>query len=224
MKFLSLFALTAVFAFGQEAAGGPVRPAVVRSSPTLNILDVNQDGMVSAAELAAAPTQLIKLDKNGDGKLNLEEAGMQRNVAGRGQGDRPPEEPPSPAPSADELTITLMSYDANHNGKLEKKEVPARMQGIFERGDTDHNGVLTREEIAVLAEANRQTKIEVRRPGGLAFNALDVDHDGEISADEIAHAVASLSTLDKNGDGQITEDDLVPNGPGRGASAPGRGQ
>jgi Ca2+-binding EF-hand superfamily protein len=122
----------------------------------------------------------------------------------------------------------LMAFDANGNGQLEKSEVPERMQGLFDRGDTNHDGVLTRDEIAKLAEANRQQagggRGEGRGPGrgnnaDLAFNALDTDHNGEISAEEINNAVASLKTLDKNGDGQITGDEVTPVFGGRG---PGR--
>jgi hypothetical protein len=45
------------------------------------------------------------------------------------------------------------------------------------------------------------------------FDALDTNHDGVISADEIANASASLKTLDKNGDGQLTPDEYHPHGP-----------
>jgi hypothetical protein len=40
--------------------------------------------------------------------------------------------------------------------------------------------------------------------------ALDTNHDGQLSADEIANASASLLTLDKNGDGILTHDELCP--------------
>jgi hypothetical protein len=40
--------------------------------------------------------------------------------------------------------------------------------------------------------------------------ALDSDHDGEISAAELARAAASLRTLDRNRDGYLTADELVP--------------
>jgi EF hand len=42
------------------------------------------------------------------------------------------------------------------------------------------------------------------------FQALDTNHDGVISADEIANAPAALKTLDKNGDGQLTREELRP--------------
>ena len=40
--------------------------------------------------------------------------------------------------------------------------------------------------------------------------ALDTNHDGIISAEEIANAPAALKTLDKNGDGQLTRDEYMP--------------
>jgi Ca2+-binding EF-hand superfamily protein len=40
--------------------------------------------------------------------------------------------------------------------------------------------------------------------------ALDVNHDGVIDADEIANAPAELKTLDKNGDGVLTASEYLP--------------
>ena len=55
-----------------------------------------------------------------------------------------------------------------------------------------------------------------RRPGGLmqmlpVLLALDKDGDGEISNDEIEKAEEGLVKLDKNGDGKLTGDELRPN-------------
>jgi Ca2+-binding EF-hand superfamily protein len=253
LKLTLVFALTAATALAQDSPDGG-RMSFVRMSPILNAVDVNQDGVLSAGEINNAPAQLRKLDKNGDGKLTRDEAGLQmqmgrgpggRGGRGRGEGDGGGDEPPSPAPTAEELTATLMMFDSNHDGKLEKSEVPERMQGMFERGDTNHDGVLTRDEIAKLAEANRQQanggegRGDGRGPGGrggpggpggpnqfdVAFNALDTNHDGEISSDEINNAAMSLKTLDKNGDGQITEDEVMPSfgGRGGGPGGPDRG-
>ena len=49
-----------------------------------------------------------------------------------------------------------------------------------------------------------------RRPPLPLVMALDVNHDGVIDANEIANASAALKTLDKNGDGQLTEDEYMP--------------
>lgn len=255
MKFSFLFALVAGFAMAQQGPGGPGGMSFIRMSPILNAVNVNQDGTLSADEIANAPAQLRKLDKNGDGKLTRDEAGLQMGGRGRGgegrggegrggegrggEGRGDGDEPPAAAPSADELTATLMAFDANHDGKLEKDELPERMQGMFERGDTNYDGVLTRDEIAKLAEANRQQAGggegrgggrgfgggEGRGPGqfDLAFNALDTDHNGEISSDEIDQAATSLKTLDKNGDGQIENDEVTPSFGGRGGFGRGPG-
>ena len=42
------------------------------------------------------------------------------------------------------------------------------------------------------------------------FMALDANHDGVIDSNEITNAAASLKTLDKNGDGQLTADEYRP--------------
>jgi EF hand len=53
--------------------------------------------------------------------------------------------------------------------------------------------------------------------------ALDKNSDGTLDAQEIAGASAALKTLDKNGDGKITPDELRPQRPdgGRGPGGPG---
>jgi hypothetical protein len=48
------------------------------------------------------------------------------------------------------------------------------------------------------------------RPASPLMAALDVNHDGIIDSNEIANASAALKTLDKNGDGQLTPDELRP--------------
>jgi Ca2+-binding EF-hand superfamily protein len=42
------------------------------------------------------------------------------------------------------------------------------------------------------------------------LQALDLDHDGQLSAQEIQAAPASLRTLDRDGDGMLTADELEP--------------
>jgi hypothetical protein len=56
-----------------------------------------------------------------------------------------------------------------------------------------------------------------RPPPSPLMEALDVNHDGVIDADEIANAPAELKTLDKNGDGKLTQDELRPQRPPQGS-------
>ncbi len=46
--------------------------------------------------------------------------------------------------------------------------------------------------------------------GMLLMRAIDANQDGALSAEEIAGAVEAIKKLDKNGDGQITKDELQP--------------
>ncbi len=62
-----------------------------------------------------------------------------------------------------------------------------------------------------------------RRPMPIV-EALDMNRDGVISAEEIKHAAESLMTLDRNKDGMLTEDEIRPpvGRPGGGGPADGR--
>ena len=52
-----------------------------------------------------------------------------------------------------------------------------------------------------------------QRPVNPIIEALDLNHDGIIDADEIAKASESLKKLDKNGDGKLTPDEYRPQRP-----------
>jgi Ca2+-binding EF-hand superfamily protein len=180
----------------------------IRSFPLLQALDTDHDGVISAAEIAAAPESLRALDRDQDGKLSPEECAE--------GGER--------GPTANDMVKTLMAFDKNGDGKLQRDEVPERMRGLFDRGDLNKDGVLTIDEIRKLAQveqASRPKEVEgdpaMRRRMELAIMrvipvlaALDTDHNAEISEAEIQNAAAALKTLDKNGDGRLTDDEVTP--------------
>lgn len=60
-----------------------------------------------------------------------------------------------------------------------------------------------------------------RMPPSPLMEALDANHDGVIDATEIANASAALKTLDKNGDGKLTQDELRPHRPDGQGRPPG---
>ncbi len=197
----------------------------MRPSPLVAALDTDHDGSISAAEIAAAPQALATLDKNGDGRIALEEVMVRRpqggeRGAGRGAGRGEGQGEGQGGAVSPDLVNTLFSFDENKDGQLSKTEVPERMQGIFLRADTNHDGLLTRDELTKATVAQDR-----RAPGGpppdLVFRALDKDDDGVLSASELAGAAAALKTLDKNGDGVLNEQELRPmRGPG-GPGGPG---
>lgn len=65
-------------------------------------------------------------------------------------------------------------------------------------------------------------------PGGRMpppiIKALDANGDMEISAEEIANASKALLTLDKNGDGKLTPDEIFPPRPDGGGRPPRDGE
>ena len=68
-----------------------------------------------------------------------------------------------------------------------------------------------------------------QRPMMPIIEALDLNKDGVIDADEIAKASASLKKLDKNGDGKLTPDEFRGQRPGGqggqgGPGGPGGGE
>lgn len=210
--------------------------------PAQAALDANSDGVISADEITTAAAALRKLDKNADGKLTEDELRPNFDRERRGG---------AASNGNEELVNTLMSFDENKDGKLSKQEVPERMQGIFARADTNHDNVLTREELTQSAASQNAASDNAGRddhddhgergegrggrgggrggPGGMLramplLAALDANSDGTIVDDEINNAPAALKTLDKNADGQLTEDEVRPAfGPGgRGRGGPGR--
>jgi len=242
--------------YAQDARGGRGGPPdmtagqpMMQASPILKALDGNHDGVISAAELAGAPAALRTVDRNGDGKLTRDEAAAQLQF-GRGPGGaarpggpggppREAEEPPIPGPTADELLATLLGYDKNKDGKLDKNEIPARMQAMVDRGDTNKDGILDSAELKAMAAEQANAPAGGPRGGGggrgpggpggrgsgfgpfdAAASALDTDRNGEISGAEIDAAPTSLKSLDKNTDGQITEDEVRPAIGGRGPGGP----
>jgi hypothetical protein len=91
--------------------------------------------------------------------------------------------------------------------------------------------LLATSAITTLAQ-DADTGREAGRPPGHRpppiVAALDANKDGVIDATELANATASLTALDKNGDGQLTRDELMGDrraeGPGkRGPGGPAGG-
>ena len=54
----------------------------------------------------------------------------------------------------------MMQFDKDGDGKLSKDELPERMAGMLERGDTNKDGFLSREELVALARS------QMGGPGG----------------------------------------------------------
>ena len=185
-------------------------------------LDADHDGTISASEMRDAAAALKTLDANSDGRLTADELrpafGRRGEFGGpRGRGEDRERGGP-PAASADDLADTLMSFDKDGDGKLARSEVPDRFQGLFDRADGNKDGALTRDELKQSADAARPGDGGRGRFGGRGggsamdplFRAIDRDRDGALTEAEIAGAPEALKTLDANGDGQLSGDEIRP--------------
>ncbi len=144
---------------GGEGGRGGGFGNFARMLPIMKALDTNEDGELSADEINNAVTALKKLDKNSDGKLDQEELRpeMPEGFGGRGpggEGGRGPGGEGGRGPGGagggqgGGMAERMFAYDANKDGKLEKSELPERIQGMFDRLDADKDGVLTKEEVS----------------------------------------------------------------------------
>lgn len=191
MRNFAIFMIVTAAATAQEKPA--VQPPVRKQVPVVRALDTDQDGTISPAEIRNAPTALLALDLNHDGRLSMDEWRAA----------------PDPRIKDSEQTVKwIMAFDANGDGKVSRAELPERLKSMIDRADTDKDGFLSPEEIRVKAFADLDVPPDPRPD--LVTAALDLNHDGVISADEIAQAPVSLLTLDRNSDGQITEDETRP--------------
>jgi hypothetical protein len=113
------------------------------------------------------------------------------------------------------------ALDVNHDGIIDSNEI-ANASAELLTLDKNGDGKLTPDEYLPAPPPNAPKGF--RPPPSPLIEALDVNHDGVIDANEIANAPAELKTLDKNGDGQLTRDEYCPPPPeGMDGPPPGSG-
>jgi Ca2+-binding EF-hand superfamily protein len=112
--------------------------------PLMMALDADGDGEISTSEMNGAVAALKKLDKNSDGKLTLDELAP--------EGMRGPFGPGPNFLDPEEMVNRMMMADANKDGFIDQDEMPERMKAMMlDRGDTDKDGKLSKEELTKMA-------------------------------------------------------------------------
>lgn len=119
--------------------------------------------------------------------------------------------------------------DADKNHELSAEEIAAAATALKSL-DKDNDGKLTAEEFRggrggpgggpKPEPTGTEGAPERPRRGSPLMATLDVDGNGELSAEEIANAPGALKTLDKDNDGKLTAEEFG----GGGRRGPGEGR
>lgn len=98
--------------------------------------DTNGDGVITREEFHAARERLfVRLDRNGDGYIDKDD--MSRRLAGRQK-------------AQERLADLVTQLDQDGDGRVSKAEFVDGPTPLFDRADTDHNGELSKEEVAAI--------------------------------------------------------------------------
>jgi len=103
-------------------------------------------------------------------------------------------------------------FDTDHDKELSADEITAAADALGKL-DKDGDGKVTLKELHTPPDGKKPRRQPNKRPLPPLIAALDTDHDGTISASELAAAPASLKALDKDGDGTLSPAELHPQGP-----------
>ena len=209
-----------------------------RMQAMIERLDTNKDGAIDNKELDAMKDRIAQGGQQQQGQRPQQQQGQrpQQQQGQRPQGQQGQRPQFNPA----DIIKRVKESDKNKDGKITKDEFPVQMQRMFPRIDTNQDGVIDREELAVMEKrmAERGGQRPQGQPGqrpdaqpgqgrGLpplpVLQALDTNQDGEISSDEIANAVKALKSLDKDRNGKLTMEELMPARGQREGGQPGQG-
>jgi Ca2+-binding EF-hand superfamily protein len=120
------------------AARAVARPRQPDPSRIFDSADTNGDGVITREEFHAARERLFaRLDRNGDGFIDKED--MSGRLAGRQK-------------AQERLAELVTELDKDGDGRVSRSEFVDGPTPLFDRADTDHNGELSKDEVAAVKQ------------------------------------------------------------------------
>ncbi len=136
------------------------------------------------------------------------------------QEERPPRDRRPPP-------VLFGALDADKDGKISVAEIQSAADALAALDQND-DGEITRDELKPPHPEGEAAPPKGERPNGPPprfgppplIAALDADKNGTISASELESAPESLKQLDKNADGELSPEEIRPQGPPPAAHEP----
>ncbi len=122
--------LASATAYAQNPDRGDRRPPL--APPFFVALDADRDGALTDGEIDGAPEVLRKLDKDGDGKITLEEFRMPP--------PRPPEDkekPKNPPPAHGPVPPVIAALDTDRDGTISAEEMQEATESLKQLDKND---------------------------------------------------------------------------------------
>jgi Ca2+-binding EF-hand superfamily protein len=136
--------------------------------------------------------------------------------------DHPPPPPPEFSGGGQRMMQfqfpTFADLDKNKDKKISKDEFPSQMPPqLFDRMDSNHDGSIDEEEWKTMTSQftgggrggpGGQMIVAGPRMGETMTKLLDANADGKVSRDEFAKVVSLFDLLDKDHNGDLSQDEL----------------
>ena len=159
-------------------------------------LDTNANGVLSADELHAEVWQELSVsDRNANGEVTLDELSFSRSENER--------DVRKPNPNA-----AFAALDVEEDGDLTPTELTNHTWSQLVIADLNFDGAVTLAELTASRDA-RELRVRMPNPEN-AFDELDLNEDGRLTADEIRETVwTTLARADANNDLEIELTELL---------------
>lgn len=118
----------------------------VKPKSLMAVLDSNGDGKLSGKEIDFATDQLLRLDANDNGEIDVDE--LPGAMAEMASGFDPAYKGPG-----EQIYKTISGFDADANGVLTRSEMRAEYRGAFRAIDSDGNREINPKELLQFSQS-----------------------------------------------------------------------